>query len=113
MTLRDCTLFLQIPKELLNDPGISEDPSTNNGVDGTTPHWPSPNGTNARPIRIVIADLDEKSELHRGEYWQSLEESLIKGGYYLGEGRLDCSAEDCDLRDIVWTSDQVNWNGLT
>ena len=107
MTLRDCTLFLQVPRELLSDPEVSDPRSTEDSVVGI------PNGTNTRSIRIVIADLDEKSEVHRGEYWQSLEHNLIKGGYYLGEGKLDSSAEDCDLRDIVWTSDQVNWNGLT
>ena len=113
MTLRDCTLFLQIPKELLPDPDGSEAPSTHHDV-ATPLHSETSsitNGIGARPIRIIIADLDEKSEAHRGEYWQSLEDSLIKGGYYLGEGKLDNHAEDCDLRDIVWTSDQVTWNG--
>ena len=95
------------------DPAVLEIQTTNDGVDGTTRHSKpfEPNGTDARPIRIIIADLDEKSEAHRGEYWQSLEDSLIKGGYYLGAGKLDNNAEDCDLRDTVSTSDQVNWNG--
>jgi hypothetical protein len=113
MTLRDCTLFLQVPRELLPDPDGSEAPPTHHDV-ATRPHSGTSsitNGIEARPIRIIIADLDEKSEAHRGEYWQSLEDSLIKGGYYLGEGKLDNHAEDCDLRDIVWTSDQVTWNG--
>jgi len=114
MTLRDCTLFLQVPRELLTDPDHSDTASTDRDVDATSP-WSEAssiaNGIETRPIRIVIADLDEKSEAIRGEYWQSLEDSLIKGGYYLGEGKLDNNAEDCDLRDIVWTSDQVTWSG--
>jgi hypothetical protein len=113
MTLRDCTLFLQVPRELLPDLYGSEAPSTHHDADATLLHSESSmtNGIETRPIRIIIADLDEKSEAHRGEYWQSLEDSLIKGGYYLGEGKLDNHAEDCDLRDIVWTSAQVTWNG--
>jgi hypothetical protein len=114
MTLRDCTLFLQVPRELLADPDGSQTPSTDHDVDATPPQSEVSsiaNGIEARPIRIVIADLDEKSEAIRGEYWLSLEDSLINGGYYLGEGKLDNNAEDCDLRDIVWTSDQVTWNG--
>src|SRR5271163_3239128 len=80
MTLRDCTLFLQVPKELLSDPDGSGALSTHHDA---TPHSEGAsitNGIQARPIRIIIADLDEKSEAHRGEYWQSLEDSLIKGG---------------------------------
>jgi len=105
MTLRDCTLFLQVPRELLPDPNGSAAPSTHHDVDVTRTHSETSsitNGVEARPIRIIIADLDEKSEVHRGEYWQSLEDSLIKGGYYLGEGKLDTNAEDCDLRDIYF-----------
>ena len=112
MTLRDCTLFLQIPKELITETAVCESPTTELCPDETSSRSDTStvNGTGARPIRIIIADLDEKSEAHRGEYWKSLEESLIKGGYYLGEGKLDHAAEDCDLRDIVRTSDQINWN---
>jgi len=87
MALRDCTLFVQVPKELVTDPNGSEAPS---GVE-RQPY----NRRNPSPFRnvihcewyqsktrIIIADLDEKSEAHRGEYWQSLEDSLIKGRYY-------------------------------
>src|ERR1700733_12179360 len=83
MTLRDCTLFLQVPRELLPDPDGSEAPSTHHNVNAAPLHSETSsitNGIEARPIRIIIADLDEKSEAHRGEYWQSLEDSLIKGG---------------------------------
>lgn len=66
-------------------------------VNGDEKH-PSKN----RGIRIVIADLDEKSEVNRGQYWQSLEEELISGGYYLGTGKLDITVDDCDLSDSVW-----------
>lgn len=115
MTLRDCTLFVQIPRELLSDTTPSSDilsPAANatqsidvNG-DGKLP-------SGSRRIRIVIADLDEKSEADRGAYWQSLEEELIAGGYYVGEGKLDDRAENCDLSDNVWTADQVKWNGVS
>ena len=105
MTLRDRTLFVQVPKELVTDPNGSQVPSTDHYIDAIPHHSETSsiaNGIKARPIRIIIADLDEKSEAHRGEYWQSLEDSLIKGGYYLGEGKLDTNAEDCDLRDIYF-----------
>ena len=68
----------------------------------------SVNGEGKRPsqsrcIRIVIADLDEKSEANRGHYWQSLEEELVSGGYYLGKGKLDPKADDCYLDGSIWT----------
>lgn len=104
MTLRDCTLFVQIPRELFSysEPcgAVVETPNakrvSNHVVNNTIP---------SRPIKVVIADLDEKSEEARGEYWKSLEESLIVGGYYLGEGKLDPNARDCDLSDdLAWKS---------
>jgi hypothetical protein len=67
----------------------------------------------ARQIRIVISDLDEKSEAIRGEYWRSIEDDLIKKGYYHGKGKLDSNEPDCDFTDVVWTSDQVKWNGCS
>lgn len=87
MTLRDCTLFVQVPREL-----ICDESSSPNGK--TSPR--------ARDIRIVIADLDEKSEENRGEYWQSLEVELVSGGYYHGKGKLDNKADDCDLSESIW-----------
>jgi hypothetical protein len=121
MTLRDCTLFVQVPKELFSDPSSEQTSS----LEETTPskiclcpqqpnHKIKPTYNSDHPtrrIRIVIADLDEKSEEIRGEYWKSLEAELIAGGYYLGNGKLDTSAKDCDLDDVVWTSDEVKWNG--
>jgi hypothetical protein len=118
MTLRDCTLFVQVPKELISDPIVSLEPVANNNNENNvnertnnTPNGPAKLSTNncypksdARRIRIIIADLDEKSQAGRGEYWQSLEDALIKGDYYLGNGKLDNSTEDCDLSDVVWTS---------
>jgi Inositol-pentakisphosphate 2-kinase len=97
MTLRDCTLFVQVPRELLSE-------ENHVGMNGIIPR---------RPIRIIIADLDEKSEEIRGEYWKSLEQSLIAGEYYLGAGKLD-SAEDCDLSDdVAWlTSTPGLKNGI-
>jgi hypothetical protein len=89
MTLRDCTLFIQIPKELVN---AEKPPNTSENVN-------TQESTSSRRIRIVIADLDEKSEANRGEYWKSLEDQLIKGGYYLGAGKPD-NAEDCDLTAV-------------
>lgn len=113
MTLRDCTLFMQIPKELISDPptftdtcSLSTEGTAVEAIDLESPK-------HSRGIRIVIADLDEKSEKNRGEYWKSLEDALNSGGYYLGKGKLDVKAEDCDLSDNVWTSDQVKWNGFT
>src|SRR5436190_24332715 len=105
MTLRDCTLFVQVPRELIPDPTASEEPTS-----PIAPETPPPAASGSpvpkipdiksnhtlycipnsdhkpstRRIRIVIADLDEKSEANRGEYWKSLEAELINGGYYLG-----------------------------
>jgi|SRR5579871_5014334 len=103
MTLRDCTLFVQIPRELLS---TSSSCPPSGSCNGNSTHG-------SRSIKVVIADLDEKSEEARGEYWRSLEESLIAGGYYLGEGKLDTNAEDCDLTDdVAWlTSQQERENG--
>jgi hypothetical protein len=68
-------------------------------------HVNTPNSTSStahtRRIRIVIADLDEKSEINRGEYWRSLEDQLIQGGYYLGKGKQPPYAEDCDLSAVA------------
>jgi hypothetical protein len=102
MTLRDCTLFVQVPKELICDESSPTACSTH-----TNESVPTVNGVRKYPsqskcIRIVIADLDEKSEVNRGEYWQSLEKELISGGYYLGKGKLDNNAEDCDLSESIW-----------
>ena len=121
MTLRDCTLFVQVPRELFTDPSSEQ---TSNLEETTSakillcPRQPNHtiNSTRnsdqpTRRIRIVIADLDEKSEEIRGEYWKSLEAELIAGGYYLGNGKLDTNSDDCDLDDVVSTSDQVKWNG--
>ena len=109
MTLRDCTLFVQVPKELIYDESSPEAPDIKHNGDDIKlngndiklngdgkPHPPS------RGIRIVIADLDEKSEANRGLYWRSLEQELISGGYYLGKGKLDPAAEDCDLTGSIW-----------
>ena len=126
MTLRDCTLFVQVPRELLSLPRSSiesdvtiheselKTPQSGSSCDSEHTHLESVVAYSPRPtreIRIVIADLDEKSEEIRGEYWKSLEDQLIGGGYYLGKGKMDSAAEDCDFSDIVWTSDQVKWNG--
>jgi Inositol-pentakisphosphate 2-kinase len=121
MTLRDCTLFVQVPRELFPDLSWEETSSLEETTPTTIPLCPQQpnhtiNGTRnsdhpTRRIRIVIADLDEKSEEIRGEYWKSLEAELISGGYYLGNGKLDTSVKDCDLDDVVWTSDEVKWNG--
>lgn len=113
MTLRDCTLFMQVPRELISDPPMSTD-TCSLSTEGTAVEAPDlESSKHPRGIRIVIADLDEKSEKNRGDYWKSLEDELISGGYYLGKGKLDVKAEDCDLSDNVWTSDQVKWNGFT
>jgi len=64
-------------------------------------------------IRVLVADLDEKSEKHRGEYWRSLEEQLISGGYYFGKGKLNPNVENCDLSDNISTSDEIKWHGFT
>lgn len=118
MTLRDCTLFIQIPRELYLTP--PEETSQNSEVENTSNRRLA-NGfhkcvnriTQPRPIRIVIADLDEKSEENRGEYWKTVENNLIEGGYYLGAGKLDAKEEECDLRDdIAWTSSQIQQNGI-
>jgi hypothetical protein len=121
MTLRDCTLFVQIPKELFMDPSTEQASNLGETTPTTIPpslqrpnHAIKPTHKSGHPtrcIRIVIADLDEKSEEIRGEYWKSLESELITGGYYLGNGKLDSNVKDCDLDDVVWTSDQVKWNG--
>ena len=126
MTLRDCTLFIQIPKELIPDPSVipNYDPSQASipiSTDVNRFRLPSVvNGIRAFPfgcprrkepsrrVRILISDLDEKSEKGRGEYWASQEESLIKGGYYVGMGKLNPSAENCDLSDVVWNSEDVD-----
>jgi len=154
MTLRDCTLFVQIPRELIPDPQLipeamytshsdappGEPPgeaigppgriAQTNGTAGReakeerdgppaathgflgeaeyssdAEHVNTPNSTSSiahtRRIRIVIADLDEKSEINRGEYWRSLEDQLIQGGYYLGKGKQPPYAEDCDLSAVT------------
>ena len=64
-------------------------------------------------IRVLVADLDEKSEKHRGEYWRSLEEQLVSGGYYFGKGKLNPTIENCDLSDNISTSDEIKWDGFT
>ena len=118
MTLRDCTLFVQIPRELISYSTASANVSstafnTSNGhqVDA---HEKITNGFHkSRQIRTIVADLDEKSETCRGDYWKSLEEQLILGGYYLGKGKLGSKVENCDLSDNAWTADQVKWNGFT
>ena len=112
MTFRDCTLFVQVPKELISMPEETSPPGTDvQQLNHNAIFPPQKSNANPRPIRIVLADLDEKSEANRGDYWKSLEDSLIAGGYYLGHGKLDPTVEDCDLTDVVWTSDQVKWNG--
>lgn len=121
MTLRDCTLFVQVPRELFTHLSSEQTSCLEETISTTVPVYPqqlnhtikpTPNSDNsARRIRIVIADLDEKSEEIRGDYWKSLEAELITGGYYLGNGKLDPEAKDCDLNDVVWTSDEVKWNG--
>jgi Inositol-pentakisphosphate 2-kinase len=110
MTLRDCTLFVQVPRELISDLNTQEQSSASHQQRNDTASEIC-KSKNIRGIRIVIADLDEKSENKRGEYWKSLENQLIDGGYYLGHGKLDSSAVDCDFTDVVWSSDQVTWNG--
>jgi len=104
MTLRDCTLFVQVPRELISDDGQSS--ATMNGSAAVT------DAAQSRQIRIVIADLDEKSEKNRGEYWKSLEDQLIQEGYYLGAGKVDNSAMDCDLSTVIWDTDGVRTNGV-
>lgn len=118
MTLRDCTLFVQVPRELITDYASEQtstleesSPTTNALYRNHKLNSTLPSDQPTRRIRIVIADLDEKSKEIRGEYWNSLEAELIAGGYYLGTGKLDTHAENCDLDDVVWTSDQVKWNG--
>jgi hypothetical protein len=104
---------MQVPRELISDPPMSTD-TCSLSTEGTAVEAPDLESSKPpRGIRIVIADLDEKSEKNRGDYWKSLEDELISGGYYLGKGKLDVKAEDCDLSDNVWTSDQVKWNGFT
>jgi|SRR5271156_574037 len=125
MTMRDVTLFVQVPRELLNSPkyqhsgevpleedGISEASRQNGLPVSLTANQRSASEDGGRQIRIVIADLDEKSESQRGEYWRGLEQQLIQGEYYLGKGKLDANYEDCDLSDVAWTCEQVaaKWN---
>ena len=100
MTLRDCTLFVQVPRELFQS-----------APEATATAQNPANGEmrRAREIRIVIADLDKKDLEVRGEYWRSIEAQLVKGGYYIGQGQTEGETY-CDLRDVVWTSDQVVWN---
>lgn len=114
MTLRDCTLFVQIPRELFDPqapvPHALQPQPPPTGID-RTPQNPTAWKTDVtrRQIRIVIADLDKKDQEVRGEYWRSIEAQLVEGGYYMGHGKIS-EEEDCDLRDVVWTSDQVVWN---
>ena len=102
MTLRDCSLFVQVPKELLTSPASEQLPR----IKGTSRNQIINNSVHSeqrtRRIRIVITDLDEKCEETRGPYWNSLELELIEGGYYVGNGNLDPNASNCDLSDI-WT----------
>ena len=138
MTLRDCTLFVQVPRELIShaDSADTNAPATSAAHGVTVPDKDRPSavtrilGLAAEPsvpgpcpvptlcpslpprrIRIVIADLDEKSEESRGEYWQSLEHELIRGGYYLGAGKQDnaedCDLSACDLSAVVETNETV------
>jgi Inositol-pentakisphosphate 2-kinase len=107
MTLRDCTLFVQVPKELIPDlpSHLSDDTSSTTAQD-------DPICKNHRKIRIVITDLDEKSQIHRGEYWKSVEDNLIKGEYYLGRGKTENdehNADDCDLSDDGRTLGKLKW----
>jgi hypothetical protein len=103
---------MQVPKELISDPAGAIETCSLTTEETAVEATNLDSSKLSRNIRIVIADLDEKSESTRGEYWQSLEDELISGGYYLGKGKLDTKAEDCDLSDNVWTSDQVKWNGF-
>jgi len=100
MTLRDCTLFVQIPRERFQIPPEATATTQNPAIGEMR---------RAREIRIVIADLDKKDQEIRGEYWRSIEAQLIQGGYYTGQGKTE-EEMYCDLRDLVWTSDQVVWN---
>jgi hypothetical protein len=104
MTLRDCTLFVQIPRELFScSESVEEVNGENLECNGSTKHFGNHSKKSPRPIKVVIADVDEKSEEARGHYWKSVEQSLITGGYYLGEGKLDLSTNDCDLSDdMAW-----------
>jgi hypothetical protein len=104
---------MQVPKELISDPTSAVENCCLAAEEAAVDVTNLESSQRSRGIRIVIADLDEKSESTRGEYWQSLEDELISGGYYLGKGKLDAKAEDCDSSDNVWTSDQVKWNGFT
>lgn len=101
MTLRDCTLFVQVPRELICEE-TSESLAPGSAGSGAMVNGDNKHTSQNRGIRIVIADLDEKSEVNRGQYWQSLEEELISEGYYLGKGKLDITAKDCDLSDSLW-----------
>ena len=102
MTLRDCTLFVQVPRELISEETSCGSPAHDAAGSGAMVNGDNKHTSQNRGIRIVIADLDEKSEVNRGHYWQSLEEELISEGYYLGKGKLDITAEDCDLSDSLW-----------
>ena len=116
MTVRDCTLFILVPCHLISDPkALFHGPSSSVNGSGTNPHQSVTveDFPGSGKIRILVSDLDEKSEKHRGEYWRSLEEQLINGGYYLGKGKMDVNAENCDFSDNATTSDQVKWDGCT
>jgi len=112
MTLRDCTVFIQVPWELFL-PQESLD-TTQDQQSQVSPAVGKENGihnkSTPREIRIVIADLDKKDQEVRGEYWRSIEEQLTGGGYYVGAGKTYPDEEDCDPRDVVWSSEQVVWN---
>jgi hypothetical protein len=112
MTLRDCTIFIQVPRELFPPQGSLDTPQDRQGQ--VFPAVDMANGTPGkhapREIRIVIADLDKKDQEVRGEYWRSIEEQLSEGGYYVGAGKTSPEEKDCDLRDVVWSSEQVVWN---
>jgi len=74
MTLRDCSLYLQVPKH---------DPSA--------------------PIIAKIGDLDLKRP-EKAEYWKSVERPLLDEGWYLGtERQADKQPLDCNLFPEYWT----------
>lgn len=74
MTLRDCSLYLQVPEHDLSAPIIAK-----------------------------IGDLDLKRP-EKGEYWKDVERPLLEEGWYLGsEKEEDRQPLDCNLFPEYWT----------
>ena len=78
MTLRDCSLYLQVPKH-----------------------------DSSAPITAKIGDLDLKLP-EKAEYWKDVERPLLEEGWYLGtEKEADKQPLDCNLFPEYWTPNHL------